>query len=148
MNKKGHTASLVPAHPGNSNAVRHGAFSKSATAKRAAQIHEDLQTVFGAGPELAFPMKEVAALSSIVERIDLALEESLLDRRGKVSYLLPMRRSLSRQLERWYETLKNQAAANGSTRPRPQLKGEQADYVAALQAVAFGHEPRATVNDQ
>jgi hypothetical protein len=148
VNKHGHAETLVAAQHGNGNALRHGGFSERVIAGRGAQILEELRLVFGDEPELVTPLLEVARLSAIVELIDGALEERVVDRRGKPSYLLGERRSLSRQLERWYERLLTAAAAAGASRGEVLLHGERADYIAELQAIALGRDLRASTRDR
>jgi hypothetical protein len=44
MNSRGHKKTLVAAHPGNTNAVKHGAYSEQVKAPRVAEVLDELLT--------------------------------------------------------------------------------------------------------
>src|SRR5439155_1611887 len=87
-NMGGHIATLVPAHPGNTNAVRYGVHSARFLAERAAQIAGDLSMDWEFEPVELVVVREIAQISALIDAIDRDLDERGLVRRGgKPSYL-------------------------------------------------------------
>jgi hypothetical protein len=106
MNKKGHPATLVAAHPANLNAVRSGVHSPRVLAARTADYREALRSELEPPRELEFALHEVARLAALIDAIDHALDVGgIINRRGKPHYLLAQRIRVSRQFEQWHDKL-------------------------------------------
>ena len=136
MNKKGHPATLVAAHPANLNAVRSGVHSPRVLAARTADYREALRSELEPPRELEFALHEVARLAALIDAIDHALDVGgIINRRGKPHYLLAQRIRVSRQFEQWHDKLL--AGCGEASRLPAQLAGERTDYVAELQHIAL-----------
>lgn len=144
MNRRGNPPTLVAAQPGNQNALRYGVHSERALATRAEEIRTLLIAELGLDREHWVVVHEIARLAAIIDAIDRDLDErGLMDRKGKVRYLVDSRVRYSRQLERWYDKL---LASLASTAPR-RLEGERSDYIAELQRIAL-REPSVSTRDR
>jgi len=75
MNKDGTPENLIPAHPGNTNAVRHGVYSTRVIHARASAIELDLFQAFDFDPVERIAIEEVTRLKALAESIDRHLEE-------------------------------------------------------------------------
>ncbi len=102
MNSEGHHESLIPAQPGNGNALRHGAYSPRTLTPRAQEIAAGLMAAAHTVPLDQIAAEEIAALIAIVESVDADLaQRGLLNRSGQPRTLLDLRIRLSGRLERW-----------------------------------------------
>jgi hypothetical protein len=102
MNKTGHLKTLVPAHPRNTNAVRHGVFSRQSIEPRAAEIEEELLGSFAPTAAERIAVHEVARSVAILDAIDRDLDErGVADRKGEARSLLAHRARMSRRLDAW-----------------------------------------------
>lgn len=148
MNKRGTPENLVPSHPGNTNAARHGVHSPRLIQARASEIEADLIQSFKFSPTQRLALREVARCIAILDAIDRDLDDrGLVDKRGKPHYLLDHRYRISRQLDQWLakisEPIERQAAA-GQEPPQTEF----ADYVRALQRIALGQDPSGSARDR
>jgi hypothetical protein len=148
MNSRGHKKTLVPSHPGNTNAVKSGVHSPRLIQARASEIEDDLAASFEFSAIDRIAVREVAHNMAILEAIDRDLDErGLVDNRGEPRYLLDKRMRTSRQLDHWLAkiapAIDRQSAA---LRERP--RAEWADYVTELQSIAMGHDPGARTSDR
>ena len=148
VNVHGTPGNLVPAHPGNTNAVRHGVHSPRLIQARASEIEADLAESYTFTPTQLLALHEAARCLAILDAIDMDLDErGLVDKRGKPRYLLNHRYRFSRQLDQWLtkisETIERQAAAEKAESP-PTRKA----YIRELQRVALGEDSAATVRDR
>jgi hypothetical protein len=148
MNRRGNPESLVSAHPGNLNAVKHGIHSSRLIQARAAEVEDQLTQSFAFSPPELLAAHEVGRCFAILEAIDRDLDErGLVDRAGEPRYLLNHRARVSRQLEQWLTKLST-AMERHSARDQTPPRGEFADYVQALQRIALGHDTTATARDR
>jgi hypothetical protein len=148
MNNEGNPRTLVAAHPGNANAVRHGVHSPRLIQARAAEIATELTQSFQFSPTQWLAAQEAARCMAILEAIDRDLDErGLEDKAGKPRYLLNHRWRVSRQLDHWLgkisETIERQSA-DGEQPPA----AERADYLRELQRIALGRDPTARARDR
>jgi hypothetical protein len=152
MNTRGHRETLVPAHPGNLNAVKSGAHSSRLIEERAMEILDD----FGIAEELdetgQVALQELARLSAVIEAIDRDLSaRGVTDRNGKERYLLQRRERFSRRVlevsDRVHEA-RNRSRRQRATASHPEITAEQGDYVRSLQEIALGYDPEASVSDR
>jgi hypothetical protein len=89
MNKRGNPETLVSAHPGNMNAVRHGAHSPRLIQARTAEIAAELTQSFAFSPTQRLAVHEATRCMAILEAINRDLDErGLEDKRGRPRYLL------------------------------------------------------------
>lgn len=144
----GTPGNLVPAHPGNTNAVRHGVHSPRLIQARASEIEADLAESYTFTPTQLLALREAARCLAILDAIDTDLDErGLVDKRGNPRYLLNHRYRFSRQLDQWLtkisETVERQAAAEKAESP-PTRKA----YIRELQRVALGEDSAASVRDR
>ena len=98
---------LVASHPGNQNAVKHGAFAKPLRATRVSEIVEELKRTYNVAEEPALgAFKDYGGLLFMVEQIDQELgTRGVLPRTERGRSLLDLRVRLSRQLQRSRETM-------------------------------------------
>ena len=148
MNKLGNPKNLVPAHPGNLNAVKQGVHSPRLIQARAAEIAGELTQSFAFSPPERLAAHEAARCIAILEAIDRDLDErGLVDKAGEPRYLLNHRGRVSRQLEQWLAKI-SAAIERQSAREQTPRRGEFADYVQALQQIALGNDPTATARER
>jgi hypothetical protein len=148
MNKRGTPKNLVPAHPGNLNAVKQGVHSPRLIQARAAEIAGELLQSFEFSPPERLAVHETARCIAILEAIDRDLDErGLVDKAGEPRYLLNHRARVSRQLEQWLAKI-SAAIERQSAREQTPRRGEFADYVQALQQIALGQDPTATARER
>jgi hypothetical protein len=102
MNQEGHKATLVPGHPGNANAIRHGVYS-SQTSPRVKEIEDALMLAPHVVPLDRVAAREIASLLVMAEAIDADIERrGLLNKKtGEVRTLVDLRIRLSGRIERW-----------------------------------------------
>ncbi len=146
MNKGGTPQNLVPSHPGNTNAVKHGVHSPRLIQARASEIFADLTQSLEFSPTQRLAVHEVARCMAILEAIDRDLDEQgLHDKRGRPRYLLDHRWRVSRQLEKWLAKI-TEVIEQSTADDRPPAEYE--DYVRALERIALGRDPNASVRDR
>jgi hypothetical protein len=100
VNPNGNQATLIPAHPGNQNAVRSGAFSRTGRvlAPRAQDIADELMQAPHTVPLDRVAAEEIGQLVALIEAIDCDIaERGLRSRRS----LLDLRLRASGRLEKW-----------------------------------------------
>lgn len=101
MNPRGNPETLVQAHPGNTNAVRHGAYSPRLIESRAAELEVELLSAELSATERV-AVREVARCIAVLEAIDRDLDErGIVTRTGDARSLLEHRARISRRLESW-----------------------------------------------
>lgn len=147
MNKRGTPENLVPSHPGNTNAVRHGVHSRRLIQVRASEIELELCQSFDFTPAQRLALREVARCMAILDAIDRDLDDrGILDKRGKPTYLLDHRYRTSRQLDHWLtkisETMERQSVGQ-----EPAAAGRD-EYIRELQRIALGHDSAASSHDR
>ena len=146
MNKGGTPQNLVPSHPGNTNAVKHGVHSPRLIQARASEIFADLTQSLEFSPTQRLAVHEVARCMAILEAIDRDLDEQgLHDKRGRPRYLLDHRWRVSRQLDKWLAKI-TEVIEQSTADDRPPAEYE--DYVRALERIALGRDPNASVRDR
>jgi hypothetical protein len=148
MNKNGNPATLVPAHPGNTNAVRYGVHSPRLIEPRASEIEEELIRLFEFTATQRISLHQVARCMAILDAIDLDLDErGIVDRGGKARSILNYRARISRQLDHWLAKISpaidRQTAHNSEGR-----QIGRSDYVRELQRIALGDDSSATPRDR
>jgi hypothetical protein len=114
MNKRGHSQTLVAAHPGNKNALKTGVFSPATLAPRIREL--ELEIAARPAQEVVEEILrwEVAALTRLVEAMDQSLEEEgIRGRRGEIRALVNLRLRAGKRLCEALEEYK-QAVADGS----------------------------------
>lgn len=103
-NPNGHTPNLVAAHPGNSNRLAHGAYSRCLPPETAELADSLMEQLPHAADSDRLAVEEAAAVVALIGRIDAALAERIAGR-GQTKALLDIRVRLSGRLERWLTTL-------------------------------------------
>ena len=148
VNKRGNPQSLVPAHPGNLNALKQGVHSPRLIHARAAEIAVELTKAFAFSPTELLAVNEAARCIAVLEAIDRDLDErGVADKDGEPRYLLNHRARASRQLEQWLT--KVSAAVERLAKPEQvPPRGDFIDFVQALQAIAFGQDASASARDR
>ena len=148
MNKRGNPESLVAAHPGNGNAVKHGVHSSRLIQARAAEIATELTQSFAFSPAERLAVQEAARCIAILEAIDRDFDErGLVDDEGTPRYLLNHRSRISRQLEQWLEKISAAIERNPASETEP-IRADFPEYVRALQGIALGRDKTATARDR
>jgi hypothetical protein len=146
MNKNGNPGTLVPSHPGNTNAMKHGVYSERRIQSRAAQIVAELIGSFEFSVAQRLAVGEVARSTAILEAIDRELDEAgLVNKRGDAHSLLNYRTRISRQLHRWLSDLapsiERQSA--GALEDAGRL-----EFVRELKWIASGKDATASAHDR
>jgi hypothetical protein len=106
MNEKGHPATLVPSHPGNTNAMKSGVYSRTGAPLEPrvqelvdalmAEPHTDRIDEIGA--------REIAKLIATIEAIDNDLAENGLTRKnGEPRGLIDLRLRATKRLADWLD---------------------------------------------
>ena len=148
MNKHGNPKSLVPAHPGNLNAVKQGVHSPRLIQARADEIADELTQAFAFSPAERLAVNEAARCIAVLEAIDRDLDErGVADKNGEPRYLLNHRARASRQLEQWL-TKVSAAVERVAKLEQVPPRGDFVDYVQTLQSIAFGQDPSASARDR
>jgi len=103
VNRTGHPPTLRASHPGNANRLVHGLYSKRRdVSPEALAIAADLMELPHTVDSDYRAAIEIAKLELLVDRIDRAIADAPLERRGKVRDLVDQRRRMTASLERWY----------------------------------------------
>lgn len=148
VNKRGTPENLVPAHPGNLNATKHGIHSPRLIQSRATEIADELTQAFTFSPPERLAVHEAARCIAILEAIDRDLDErGLVDKSGEPRYLLNHRARVSRQLEQWLARISTAIERQPAHEQVP-VRADFPDYVRALQQIALGRDPTATARER
>jgi hypothetical protein len=97
----GHPQTLVAAHPGNQNGLRHGVYSGRALAPRGAELADDLMRLPHTMPMDRVAAEEIASIVSRLEAIDSDLDERGHFGRGGARSLLEHKARLGKELRMW-----------------------------------------------
>jgi hypothetical protein len=147
VNKLGNKETLVAAHPGNKNAVKHGVHSPRLIEARAAEVAAQLTESCEFTPVELVAVHEASRCISILEAIDRDLDErGLVDRQGAPRYLLNHRSRTSKQLEQWLKQI-TAVVEREAAREQGPPRADFPDYVQALQRIALGQEKTADASD-
>ncbi len=148
MNKHGTPSNLIPAHPGNKNAVRHGVHSPRLIEERATEIEAELLQAYEFSPVERLALREVARCMAILAAIDRDLDErGLLDKRGRPHYLLEYRFRVSRQLNQWL-TKVSETIERRNAMEEDLSHVDRSTYVRELQRIALGKGSSAKARDR
>jgi hypothetical protein len=148
MNKKGHPDTLVPAQPGNKNALKYGVYSPRVIEPRAAEIAAELTRSFQFSIAQRIAVGQVARCIAILEALDRDLDErGLADKHGEPRSLLNHRSRVSRQLDQWLSKIAPSIERQTADKQAPLSPG-RADYVAELQRIALGQDTTASARDR
>ena len=148
VNKNGNPGTLVSAHPGNTNAARHGAFSPRLIEPQAAAIEEGLFHVFEFTATQRIAVHQVARCMAILDAIDRDLDErGLVDRGGKSRSILNHRARISRQLDHWLAKISPAIDRQTACDDEHQHVGRP-DYDRELRRIALGDDSTATTRDR
>ena len=103
MNQNGTPSNLIPAHPGNANAVKSGIYSRTGRvlASRAAELTDQLMELPHVQPLDRVAAEEIASLVVRLEAIDKDLEDRGHLGRGGARSLLEHKARLGRELRQW-----------------------------------------------
>jgi hypothetical protein len=147
VNQLGNSGSLVASHPGNGNAVKHGAYSPGLIQERAAEIEAGFVEEFAFSPSQRVAVHELARLMATLDAIDRGLDErGIVNRKGEATSLLNYRIRISRQLKNWLGkvsgTIDRQSATVGAD------PASEEDFRRELERIALGHDPEATPRDR
>jgi hypothetical protein len=147
MNMNGNPATLVAAHPGNTNAMKYGVYSPRAIQRRADEISARLTASFKFSVAQRIAVEQMARCVAILEAVDRDLDErGLVDKRGQARSLLNHRSRISRQLDHWLSkitpTLDRQSAGESAT------SAGRSDYVRELQWIGLGNDSSASAHDR
>jgi hypothetical protein len=147
VNKHGTPATLVQAHPGNTNALKHGVHSERVIGALAGEIEDELFGGLKLSPYDRIAASEVARLLAILQLVDLALDEQgIFDRRGKPTYLLALRVRITRELRTWKAELPSLAEAQ--TEAEGETTTDRAALIRQLKRIALGHDRAVRAGEQ
>jgi hypothetical protein len=147
VNKNGTEANLVPAHPGNTNALKHGVHSERVIDALAAKIEDELFGELEFSPYERIAAFEVARLLAILQLVDLALDQyGILDRKGQPTYLLGLRARFTKELRAWRAELPATAQARADVEEETPI--ERAALIQQLKRIALGHDRTARPGEQ
>jgi hypothetical protein len=97
---------LIPSHPDNRSAERHGLYSRPEVSDEVRELASELADL---APHIASSdspaVIETARLILLAARVDRALADGKLERGGKLRQLVAERRLLSGQLAQWFQLL-------------------------------------------
>ncbi len=99
MNRKGNPGTLVASHPGNRNAVQHGAYSQRLIQERAAEIEAELKEGQGFSAIDCLAVEEAARWKATLEAIDRDIGERGLMKKGQPHPLLGYQLRASRRYD-------------------------------------------------
>ena len=146
MNTNGNVATLVASHPGNTSAVKHGAYSPRLMLAQSAEIEAKLVEDFTFSPSQRATVHEVARLTAILETIDREIDENgIVDGKGEARSILNYRSRTSRQLERRYDKISSTMDRQSRLDAGP---ASDEDFARELEWIALGHDPNATPRDR
>ena len=148
VNKKGNPSTLVPSHPGNTNAAKYGVHSPRLIEPRAAEIAAKFNRSFEFSIAQRIAVEQVARCMAILQALDRDLDErGLVDKRDEARYLLNHRSRISGQLERWLSKITPSIERQIADAHAPSHPGRP-DYVAELQRIALGQDSAASARDR
>jgi len=102
-NPNGNPSALVPAPLGNKRGEKHGLYAaRREVTPEVRAIAADLMELPHIAETDAAAAIEIAKLLVLIDRVDAALADGVVERRGRLRTLVDQRRRLSAQLERWY----------------------------------------------
>ncbi len=135
MNPNGNAASLEATRAGNANRLVHGLYStkRQELSAEARELVSELMSAPHTVPLDAVAIVELASLLDLIGKVDAALADGIVERRGRPRALVDMRVRLSGRLQKWLEAvgLTPEARSQWAARlARPSL----ADELAALTA--------------
>lgn len=143
MNQGGHPQTLQASHPGNRNAEKHGLYSA-----RSADLDPLAEEVVTAlmNARHTVPLDHLAAIEIgrlvvLIDRVDAALGDGQVERRGQPRGLIDMRIRLSSRLEKWLRQFGLTPAAR-SEFVRDLAAGSFREKVEARRALADAHVTR------
>ena len=105
-NRDGHSATLVAAHPGNSNREVHGYYSRRRRelTPAAAEIADELMTLPHVTAADRLAAEEIGRLLVMIDRIDAALADGKVQSRGGAPRkLIDFRFRASKELREWLD---------------------------------------------
>ena len=105
-NRDGHSATLVAAHPGNSNREVHGYYSRRRRelTPEAAEIADELMTLPHVTAADRLAAEEIGRLLVMIDRIDAALADGKVQSRGGAPRkLIDFRFRASKELREWLD---------------------------------------------
>jgi hypothetical protein len=148
MNPHGTPENLIPSHPGNTNALRHGVHSPRLIESRASEIESDLVRSFEFSPSQLLALREVARCIAILDAIDRELDaRGLVDKRGRPRYLLDHRYRISRQLDNWLAKISGTIERQAAAEEQPP-HSERETYIRELRRIALGRDSAAGARDR
>jgi hypothetical protein len=149
MNKDGTRKNLIQAHPGNTNAVSHGAHSARVIQAGAAVIEAELVHAYTFNPVERIAVEEVSKLRAAADLIDRYLEEhGPVDKKGNPSYLIDRRLRISRQLRDWMVPVSEAIDRQREEAPFDPASIGRSDYIRELQLIALGRNPSAGARER
>jgi hypothetical protein len=98
MNKKGHPPTLVASHPGNTNAGKTGVYSPRMLASRVAEIESAIADQPATELRLEVIRHDLAGLWALMEAVDAAFADRVINSRNQVKDLVTIRLRLSRTI--------------------------------------------------
>ncbi len=141
MNERGHPQTLEARHPGNANALRHGAYSgRRSLPPEAVEIADSLMQAPHVVDLDRYGAEEIAALVVQIDRIDAALADGRVERNDRPRALIDLRARLSGRLERWLAAYGLTPASRAEWAARL-ASGGLAGEIARRQRIARGETP-------
>jgi hypothetical protein len=138
MNRRGTPENLIPSHPGNTNAVKSGAYSERLINARAEEILVDLLVpeLDAAGRMIA---RECARLEARIEAIECELDRGgLVNKKGEERTLLPRRETLGKRLleanDRYTEALER-GRRHAALTDVADVEADTPSYIRSLAAI-------------
>jgi hypothetical protein len=98
MNKKGHPATLVASHPGNTNAGKTGVYSPRMLSPRVAEIEDGIADRSAAELRREIIRHDLAGLWALLEAVDAAFADRVVNSRNQAKDLLAIRLRLSKTI--------------------------------------------------
>jgi hypothetical protein len=105
VNPDGHSQTLEPRHPGNTNAARSGVYSPRLREPRAREIADAIMVEPHTVAIDAIGAAEIGRIEALIEAIDTEIARSRLISASKASSLLDLRLRASRRLAEWARQL-------------------------------------------
>ena len=148
MNLNGNPTTLIPSHPGNTNAVKHGVYSQRTLEPRVAELIAQLTETAEFTPEQRIAVEQVARCIAAIEALDRELDaRGFINKAGEAHTLLNHRSRLAQQLERWHAKLapildRRREPPMTRRRRTGQTIGESSEHI------AFSRDGSAKTNDR
>lgn len=103
MNSQGHPQTLQAAQPGNRNAEQHGLYA--APGRELEPLAQEVAEWLMQAPHTVeldlMAAIEIGKLAVLIDRVDAALGDGVVERRGRARDLIDQRIRLSSRLEKW-----------------------------------------------